>query len=250
MTGLPILRSPAKITHQPGAARKPTRHPCLTLADADRMADAWQFAIDEGLPLNTFVSINWKLAPSPVPVTKRISALLDALHTRYRRRLRAHFDPTLAATEFAWIGVRENPPRGEGYHLFTHQPEAAFPDDAPPETDIYNRNSPPPARKSSCDRELARFIRKQIGAKDWRAVDVRRVGRRWFDRRDYSFKGGDPKVRSKYRTERFRYPDGTTKRHQGVIFGWRHRISQSLGPTAQDRAKARDLVTRLLRTAA
>ena len=66
------------------------------------------------------------------------------------------------------------------------------------------------------------------------AVDVRAVGGRWWDRRDYMLKGGNTEVCSRFNCGRFGKP------HQGVIYGPRVRVSHSIGPAAR---KAAGLVT-------
>jgi hypothetical protein len=114
--------------------------------------------------------------------------------------------------QVAWIEVRERP-RAEGEHVHL----AIF---------------VPLRLQSLFAEQMLHWVEMDADWVEARAVDVRRVGPRWWDRRDYMLKGGDPEVRSRFRCWRW-------SASQGVLIGPRVRVAHSIGRTARKAAEAR-----------
>jgi hypothetical protein len=225
-----------KIAPVTGATRRPlTKHGKLKGTDADRIAAAWHFADDQGMPLNVFISINWGVAPSPVHPVQRMKRIRDALKSWLRRWHARHLGPAAPAVPFAWIEVRENPPSKneragandhEGVHLALFVPDR-------PDCRIPIE----PGANSKFKKALTGALRRWVA----RDCDLETVGRNVVHVRaidddekalSYLVKGGVKAVRVKYQTLRF----GRRKVDQGVIEGPRYRISHAIGATAQQAA--------------
>lgn len=217
----PRLSKVQVVCPRTGEVRMVARHRTIPAAKMTEVDKAWRFAIDSGVPLNAFVTINWELAPPVVegtPAMDRSSDFRGALKSAYYRSLKRH---GLSRDEhpFAWIEVRENPEgRGEHVHIAMHVPEA-------------------------CDDDMRDAIRRLVEHQSVNpksgAVDIRPVGPRWWDRRNYMLKGGSeagldqiPGAKS------FRRSKGS----QGITVGPRVRVSHSLGPTARKAAEKAHLV--------
>ena len=176
-------------------------HGCILLPDARAFDNAWCFAVGLGVAPNLFISINWSHAPS-----------VDGTHPMDRNaQLRDGLKQVLyrhaPGVPVVWLEAREKPgSKGEGVHLFFYVPEAIIP--------IFTA-------------AVMRLVARQSSSVSDTAVDVRPVGPRWRDRRDYVLKGGDDAVTQRYATQRFR------KGAQGLIEGPRLRCSHSIGAKAQ-----------------
>lgn len=182
-----------------GGARQRVRHAAITMPEAMNFADAWRHARELGHPLNLFASVNWAHAPSAAHAIERIGRLRDAAKSFLRRH--APGIPIL------WVECREKPrTKGEGVHFAIHVPEHL-------QTRITSA--------------MAGWVSASGDDFAASAVDVRPVGPRWWDRRDYMLKGGDAEVRARFDTDRFR------KGSQGVIEGPRVRVAHALGPKAR-----------------
>lgn len=181
------------------------------------MAAGWMFAIRQGLAPNEWISLNWACAPSsafPDPIVRL---------GRFRDRMKSYLRRVAPKLPLVWIEVREKPRQeGEGVHMAVLVPQDS----------------------RSIFRELvARWVEADADNFEPGAVDVRPVGARWWDRRDYMLKGGGPDVCARFNTRRFHKP------HQGVIYGPRVRISHSIGPKARrDAEKALEAVLSALTT--
>lgn len=179
--------------------RQRVRHPAITMSEALSFADAWQHARALGYPLNLFASVNWAHAPSAAHAIERIGRLRDAAKSFLRRHA-----PGLPVL---WVECREKPrTKGEGVHLALHVPEHL-------QTRITSA--------------MAGWVAASGDDFAASAVDVRPVGPRWWDRRDYMLKGSDAEVRARFDTDRFR------KGSQGVIEGPRVRVAHALGRKAR-----------------
>lgn len=179
-------------------------HGQIPLDDARQFDRAWRFAISLGVAPNVFISINWNLAPSVTGAhpMDRIAVLRDGLKQMLYRHA--------PGVPWVWLEVREAPKlKGEGVHLFVHVPHrllAMFTD------------------------AVCRLVARQSNETTPDAVDVRPVGARWWDRRNYVLKGGDDYVKRAYGTHRF------GKAAQGYIEGPRLRCSHSIGAKARQDA--------------
>lgn len=184
------------------ADRTPRRaaHGKLNMRDAAKLSEAWVFAIRLGNAPTLFVSVNWSEAQSCEDLVLRIGKVRDAMKAFLTR----HGVPVV------WLEVREKPRKGEGVHWAIYVP-----------TDLI------PAFSAA----LTRWVAMGADEVSDRAVDVRLVGPRWWDRRDYMLKGGNEKVRKAYKCSRF--DKNGSKASQGIIHGPRLRVAHSIGQTAR-----------------
>lgn len=191
------------------------------MAEAENVNQAWLFAIRQKWPPNVFVSINWRSAPSTTVVDPVVR--LSRLRDRMKSFLRRHAPETPPV----WIEAREKPrAEGEGVHLAVFVPTGL----------------------GACFGEsMVKWVARDADWIEPKAVDVRPVGARWWDRRDYMLKGGERSVCERFDCRRFRKP------LQGVIYGPRVRVSHSIGPSARKAAAERPrkaLLALVQRTAA
>jgi len=117
-------------SHSPGTRASPARRPHLTPAELLELSNAFLFAEMRGVPLNTFVTVTFKLSrhsrwkPQPGDVEgdrerRSIKDLLRALNGFSKRY----------GLRNAWVYVLENPPKGgpgPHVHLLLHLPQASY----------------------------------------------------------------------------------------------------------------------------
>ena len=174
------------------------------MGEAENLACAWQFAIQQNWAPSLFISVNWTHAPSSSrpDIVARIGKVRDCMKAFLTR---AGVQP------FVWVEVREKPrSKGEGVHWAVYVPDGLVP---------------------QFSAAVARWVAIEADDVGDAAVDVRPVGTRWWDRRDYMLKGGDDEVRQRYDCARF--DKNGSKAGQGIIDGPRVRIAHSIGPTAR-----------------
>lgn len=182
------------------------------MPEAQNFDAAWRFAIELGYAPNLFVSINWAEAPSDLDAVERL--------TRFKDALKAFMQRHAPGVPPIWLEVREKPRKGENVHLALYVPDEL---------------------RERFTAAARRWVERPAVDATPAAVDVRPVGPRWWDRRDYMLKGGDEAVQKQFDTARFK------KGGQGTIEGPRIRVSHAIGPSARKAAKAAEKAREALR---
>ena len=186
-----------------GHSPRRVKHRHIEHGQVENVWHAWLFSIQSGTPLNLFVSINFANAPSDLDPLARIGKLRDAMKAWMYRHA--------PGVPFCWFEAREKPrAKGEGVHLAVHVP---------------------PHLHAAFGRALPRWVAQHSAHITNDTCDVREVGYRWWERRDYMLKAATMETKQALGMKRF-----SSKSHQGVIEGPRVRVSHSLGPTARDAA--------------
>lgn len=191
---------------EPRKRRQRVKHREITEKQAVEMSLAWRFAVSHNVGPSLFVTVNWSHAPAkpgcPSHPVDRNGRLKDGLKAFLNRN----------GVPIVWIEVREKTRAlGEHVHLAYFVPDHL---------------------REQFALRVRQLVARQSDSVTDTAIDVRPVGPRWWDRRDYMLKAASADVRASYRTSRFK------KGSQGVIEGPRVRVAHSIGPTARKAAES------------
>ena len=178
------------------------KHGPITMKQAVNVKEAWVHAIQQGTPPNALVTVHLGKAPAKDPSQHPIERI-----GQFRDGVKAWFKRHAPGVAFVWIEVREKTGRlGEHVHWAFHVPD-----------DL----------REAFTAHVSRLVAHQSIVVEQKAVDVRPVGPRWWDRYSYFMKGGTAEVRQ------WAEVPGTWSSSQGKIEGPRIRVAHSIGPSAR-----------------